>query len=331
MARREDLERIKGLAIVLVVFGHLVARADPAGVDWYEPLRRGVYAFHMPLFLYVSGVVAVGSGKLLVRPKDWGAVLRARARRLLLPFFGLGLTVLAAKIVLRHVMFVDHAPPGFGAGLRALVWDTADSPAVSVWYLFALFVASSASMVVLAGQPRRICLLLAGALLLYALSLPAYGYLDRVADYAVFFVLGACAGMAGARWELAVARCWAGLLVVFAAGLGLDVWLGAEWPRKLMMLVLGALSMPAIHGALRYSPLSSSRILLLLGRASFMIYLFNTLFIGLTKGLLLKFYSWDGGHFLTFAAALMAAGLLGPMALKFAVFPRFTVLDRMTD
>src|SRR6516165_3886939 len=40
---RPDIEQAKGLAILLVVFGHLVARQDPEGVHWYEPLRRAVY------------------------------------------------------------------------------------------------------------------------------------------------------------------------------------------------------------------------------------------------------------------------------------------------
>jgi hypothetical protein len=61
-----------------------------------------------------------------------------------------------------------------------------------------------------------------------------------------------------------------------------------------------------------------------------MIYLFNTAFIGLMKGVLLHFYTWDGRHFLPFAAALMIAGTLGPMGLKRAVFQRVRVLNRLT-
>jgi hypothetical protein len=62
-----------------------------------------------------------------------------------------------------------------------------------------------------------------------------------------------------------------------------------------------------------------------------MIYLGNTIFIGLAKGVLLHFVSWDGAHFLPFAAALMASGVFGPVALKQAVFRQFRVLDRLTD
>jgi fucose 4-O-acetylase-like acetyltransferase len=57
-ARRLDLDRAKGLAIVLVVLGHVVARDQPPGVEWYEPFRYAIYRFHMPFFLYLSGTVS---------------------------------------------------------------------------------------------------------------------------------------------------------------------------------------------------------------------------------------------------------------------------------
>src|SRR5271170_7400691 len=108
MARREDIDLTKGVAIGLVVFGHLVARADPACVAWYEPLRRAVYVIHMPFFLYLSGLVAVLSGMLLAPRAKWPRLVRSRARRLLLPFFGLGALIVAGKILAARGMVVDN-------------------------------------------------------------------------------------------------------------------------------------------------------------------------------------------------------------------------------
>ncbi len=62
-----------------------------------------------------------------------------------------------------------------------------------------------------------------------------------------------------------------------------------------------------------------------------MIYLFNTMFIGLTKGVWLYFTSWNGDHFIPVAMLMMCAGLLGPVALKRAIFRHVPVLDRLTD
>jgi hypothetical protein len=63
---------------------------------------------------------------------------------------------------------------------------------------------------------------------------------------------------------------------------------------------------------------------------SFVIYLFNTLTIGLTKGVLLKIAPWDGVNFLGFFPILLMSGVIGPVLLKKALLDRFPVLGRLT-
>jgi hypothetical protein len=253
------------------------------------------------------------------------------AERLLLPFFGLGLLIVLGKILAARGISVDNAPVSLAGGLGDLLWHTARSPALSIWYLFVLFVVSLGSMLLLVGRRARMPWLLGFCAMLYLLPLPSYVYLDRIGTYAVFFGLGAQAGFAGDRWERWMDRLWPVLLALLLAGLAGVAWLGADFPEKMILLPLGALSMPALHGWLRFYGTKSPRVFLLLGRYSFMIYLFNTSFIGLTKGILLNFWSWDAGHFLPFAMVLMAAGIFGPMGLKRVAFRRVLVLDRLTD
>jgi len=329
--RHPDIDKAKGLAILFVVFGHLVARADPLGVQWYEPLRRAVYAFHMPFFLYLSGMVAVLSGSLFTRPGGWPGLLKQRAIRLLVPFFGIGLVIVLAKLAASRIMFVDNAPLGIWAGISSMVWDTSHSAAISIWYLFVLFVLSLACPLLLRGQATRLPVLLAVTLLLYAAGLPAYCYLDHIGRYAVFFVLGALAANAGDRWNNLLDRHWRVFFLLFAMGFLADMAWGRNWPLAPVLLVLGTVSMPALHGLVRSFPVTSLQSLHVLGRYCFVIYLFNTMFIGLTKGLLLHVAGWDGWHFLPFAAAMMAAGLSGPLMLKFLLLRRNRFLDRLTS
>ncbi len=235
------------------------------------------------------------------------------------------------KIAAARVMNVDNAPAGLFSGLADLLWHTARSPASSIWYLFVLFGVSIAYMMLLDGHTQRLPWLVGLCALIYLLPLPAYLYLDRLGTYAVFFGLGAWAGFLGARWDRFMDRHWPVMLAVFLAGLVGVAQFGAAWPEKLTLLPLGALSMPALHGWLRCYLAKSLPVLLFFGRYSFMIYLFNTVFIGLAKGILLHFYAWDGLNFLPFAAVLMLAGILGPLGLKCAVFRRVRVLDRLTD
>jgi fucose 4-O-acetylase-like acetyltransferase len=325
MRRDESLDRAKGLAILLVVFGHLVARADPAGVGWYEPLRRAVYAFHMPFFLYLSGMAVAMSG---AAASNWAGYVVNRARRLLVPFFGLGFAILAAKFLAGRVMFVDNAPASLAAGLDGLFWHTALSPARSIWYAFVLFVFSVAAPPLLRAGGWR---LLAGvAVVAYCLPCPALAYADELGRYFLFFVLGLAAG-AAAGWVAWLDRHWRFLGVVFLALVGWVIAFGDFVSFPVTLLCTGALSMPVLHGLVRTFSEIPARVFLYLGRYSFMIYLFNTLFIGLAKGILLRLTSWDGAHFLPFAVALAGAGILGPVVLKQVAFRRAGILDRLTN
>jgi len=329
--RRTDIDMAKGMAILLVVFGHIVARTDPAGVTWYEPLRRAVYAFHMPFFLYLSGLAAAVSGALWLPPAALPGLLKSRAERLLLPFLGLGLLIVIGKFFAGKVMFVDNAPGGLGAGLMALLWHTAASPASSIWYLFVLFTVSLAIPAALQGRPERLKVIMALSLALYPLQLPAFVYLDRIGQYAVFFMAGAWAGACGESWTELVDRSWPFCLALLFGALLVIALFGANWPVKLALLPIGMLSMPALHGLVRYLPVMISPVFLFLGRYCFVIYLFNTVFIGLAKGILLHCFAWRASDFGLLSVALMASGTLGPVALKHYAFRHISRLDRLTN
>ena len=338
-ARRSDLDRAKGLAILLVVFGHLVARRAPAGAGWYEALRIFVYLFHMPLFMYLSGYVTFMSGAARTALPAWPRLLRRRALRLLLPFVLFGLLILGGKLALAPFMAVDNVPPDLWHGLRALLWDTEHSPATSVWYIAVLFAFCVATPPLLALAPGG-ALLAAVAVLLFVLKLPPVLYLDRIGSYFVFFVAGGLAADAGARWLGAVDRVWPLALAALIA-VALPVALGAipfTWsegaqgfPYKWALLLAGLLALPALHGLVRHGAAARAGFLAWLGRYVFVIYLLNTVFIGLTKALLLRLVSWDGAHFLPFAAVLMAAGTFGPVLTKRWLLGRLPALDRATD
>jgi peptidoglycan/LPS O-acetylase OafA/YrhL len=270
----------------------------------------------------------VYAGILRLRPEDWPRFAAARARRLLLPFLAVGALTVAGKFLAARLIFVDNPPAGFLSGLADLVWNTAASPALSIWYLFILFVVSIVAPM-FGGRPF---LFLAAGFLLYFCPLPDVLFLDHIGRYTVFFAAGVSAAALGAGWEGFADRYWRPLAVVFVAALAAIVVFGAGWPPAAELLPAGALSMPVLHGLVRNSRLCSGPVFLWLGRYSFMIYLFNTWFIGLAKGLfLLLAGSWDGTEFLPAAMTMMLAGTLGPVALKRLVFRRNKTLDRFTN
>lgn len=339
-ARRLDLDRAKGVAILLVVLGHIVARQQPPGVEWYEPFRYAIYRFHMPFFLYLSGTVVVLAGLHRAPVAEWPRVLRGRAVRLLVPFFGLGLLILAAKLAAMQVIHVDNQPEGLWGGLRDLLWTTGQSPALTVWYLLVLFLATALALPLLhlgVGTTGLVAL----GLLLQAVEVPPVAYLDRLAGFFVFFAAGAWVAERQDRllplferwqplWWAAFAAAIAVAVAAFTGHLadGRLEWVDSQAAR----LVCGLLCIPALHGLMRLPPVSGWSWPLFLGRYAMAIYLFNTLAIGFAKALLMAAgIGWTRDAFPIHVVVLTAAGLALPILVKTVLLRRLPALDRLTD
>jgi fucose 4-O-acetylase-like acetyltransferase len=325
--RLEDIDCGKGFAIILVVFGHLVAREHPAGNAWYSAAQFLIYSFHMPFFVYLAGMVFFYSGAAAnPRPNYWRYV-RRRAVRLLVPFTVFGLAIVLGKSLAQRFLYVDNSVDDLLASLTALFWDTSRSPAESVWFVFVLFVYCAITPVLLRLTGGRAWPLLALAFAAYWTSPPSWFYLDRTAHYYIFFLIGSV----GLRMPQAMRHIdrWFGLYgAAFLAALALLAF-GIFDP--VTFALSNVLSIPALHGLMRRDAFARWEVLLTLGRYSFVIYLLNTIFIGLTKGALLKVMPWDGRYFLIFVPMLLAAGLIGPILLKELALRRVPLLDRMTD
>ncbi|WP_284946810.1 acyltransferase family protein [Acidisoma cladoniae] len=317
--RRLDLDRGKDLAILLVVFGHLVARADPTGLSWYEPIRALIYAFHIPFLFYLSGYAAQLSGGADATGAAYARLLRRRAHRLLLPAALFGLIILIGKYLAQPIMHVDHAPASLLGGLSDLVWHTDRSPAQSVWYLIVLFVFAIVTPPLLTLWRGRVCLLVALGLLLFWLPVPALVYGDRIAANALFFAIGLFAGRQDTDWCVWIDRHRRSLVVLFLCSLLLVFLLNTELAPKSRMLLVSAVALPALHAAMRHPPRHVARLLDWMTPYALAIYLLNTVFIGLAKGLLMTSLPWNAPWFPLYAVVLMAAGIGGPTAMTLLI------------
>lgn len=329
--RRVDLDLAKGLGILLVVLGHIVAREAPAGNAWYVVLKDAIYLFHMPFFMYLSGYVTFISGYADVDWRQWPGFVAKRAYRLLLPFLIFGLLIVAGKLVLGRYLSVDNLPASSTQALIDLVWTTDASPATSVWYIGVLFVLCIITPPLLKVLQQRLWLLLVLALVLYATPVPHLVYLDRVAKFYVFFVLGCLAASHQGAWLDLMDRHATAWLGAFAMTLTAASVMGYKYFDYTAFLVCGCLSIPALHALVRRPVFAHSRVLATLGLYSFVIYLLNTPFIGLVKGLGLKLLPWDGPNFLLYAPVLLLAGIIGPIVVREHLFRRVPALYRMTS
>jgi fucose 4-O-acetylase-like acetyltransferase len=309
------------------VIGHVVAREPPANNEWYVVLKSAIYAFHMPFFMYLGGLVFFHIGDALNPRPNYGAYLLRRAERLLIPFLSLGLLILLGKLVAERFVHVDNTPASLWDGLRALVWNTEQSPATSVWYIFVLFIYCSVTPALVRLSHGRLwpALLLAGVL--HCLTIPEVAYLNRVAYFFVYFLIGCAAGKYRAQAMEFIDRTLPISGVVFSVSLVLATM---QVEPELTGEICALSSLAFIHGLMRTDWSDRAAALMWFGKFSFVIYLFNTLTIGLTKGVLLKIAPWDGVNFLGFFPILLLSGLIGPVLLKKVLLDRFPVLSRLT-
>lgn len=66
--RIDQLDMIKGIAMILVIVGHLcsaIVQSGKTDVYSYQMLYNVIYLFHMPLFFFVSGFLSKGNNKLV--------------------------------------------------------------------------------------------------------------------------------------------------------------------------------------------------------------------------------------------------------------------------
>jgi hypothetical protein len=283
----------------------------------------------MPFFMFLSGIVF----QMTFQPgiAATRSYLSTRAIRLLPAFFCLAALIWVAKMIGRDLVHVDNVQGGDLSELAAVLFRPSESIATSLWYiyvLFELYVLFTLSITVSRG---RLVPVLIGAAVLHALfqttEVTALFGASLVCEFALFFAFGTI--FAKHYQTLSKVAKDNALLtyVIFASSFVVLLLI----PHPLTELVIGTCSLPALF--VFASSFQSSRdraILLLLAQYSFTIYLLNTLFIGLTKGVMLEFLSWDGHNFLLFLPVLLVAGICGPIALHRVVLSRAPVVARFT-
>ena len=129
--RLEHYDNAKGILILLVVMGHLLAYANP---DWsikpYILAHSYIASFHMPAFFALSGMLFDAERW---QKRSWGAFLTRRVRTLAVPYL---FFELLAILYLHFVLHAVTIPEGLLHMVRLECNIGAD------WFLPAMFFAS---------------------------------------------------------------------------------------------------------------------------------------------------------------------------------------------
>lgn len=132
MERNVLVDRLKGYACFLVLFGHVIMGIRLAGIDipaFFGGLEKFIWSFHVALFLFLSGVVYKITGAWNSKKTKWGFVLHK------LYNLGVPYIVFSAVYILIN-SFVGEANTGFAPADILYIWKT---PVAQYWFLYALF------------------------------------------------------------------------------------------------------------------------------------------------------------------------------------------------
>ncbi len=308
-----DIERGKGIGILLVVYGHLVMFNTLGEQGWYRDTKAAVYLFHMPLFMYLSGFVFFYTKAHLAFERGFPNFLAKRFDRLILPFLALALITVLGKALASQFVYVDQGVSGIWDGIAAVFSNAPQNPAISIWYLAVLFVYSVATPVFIRLLGGHVWVLFALALAAHFIPLPEDFYLGRIFRFYVFFVFGMVASRYAAAFLYCYSRCLIGFLLAFVVLL----YFGRSLPYSL--LLCGLVSIPVVHGFVASRLFFRNDILVWLGQNSMVIYLLNTIAIGIAKAAYVRVLPLDGSWFVLMIAILMLAGTALPLIFKYAL------------
>lgn len=328
--RLVELDLITGVAIILVVLGHIVAKNPPAGNEWFLILKKFIYSFHMPLFMFVSGAVFKASYKPVSSGQEYLKWSRKKGFRLIPGFLIFGSVIIFGKLIASQFIHVDNPTTDVADSYYSLLVTPYHSPGGSLWYIYVLFEFYLLVPLLLILFRQNVVGLLLFAVFIHIYDiysqLPATFMVDAMAEYLLWFALGALSVL---HYETVLSFCrryvWLFLILFLAA------YISAEELRKAFTKGLTSLfAIPFFLGAVQFLRGKTSQYLIYIGSYSFTIYLMNTLAIGLVKGVMFKLFTWNGTNFLIYFPLLMIAGLVGPILVHQLIFTRMPLLAKYT-
>jgi fucose 4-O-acetylase-like acetyltransferase len=210
----------RGIAIILVLYGHVIQRSMlPNGADFFlNPAFKIIYAFHMPLFFFISGYALAFS----LSRRSILDVLKARSKSLLVPFLIWG----SIGIFMNYGLgMMDGKRDIAISSLKDLVEQLSSNPVIWIWFLFTLFV-SSCLLLCSIQLEKRIGPVIFPLVYLLILLIPYNDYcsLYYIQWFYLFYVVGYCVHRYGIRITHPVIDKIVMLLVITAFVVFVSFW-----------------------------------------------------------------------------------------------------------
>ena len=324
-SRNITIDILKGICILLVVLGHYY----PSTVaDWYRDIIQIIYRFHMPAFMWVSGFLYILT---LKDHESYGHFQMRKAQRLLLPYIIVSALIVTIKYLNQGAMFVE-SPVTIRSYLNIFYLPEAGHFMWYIWALVLIFL-----IVPFFRTPRSRLILLLISAIPYAVStkLPEIFCLNQALRYLPYFALGMVSCDLTPKFAHPIRSIKKRYCVLAAAILLTTVivlfYYCNPTENKIAEYACGIFGLSAVallSYAYSHSALST-KFIIVIGDASFIIYLFHTTLQGFGKAVLKKLCaSGITLHPLLDITIIFTATIAGTLLIYF-VLKRFKATSRL--
>lgn len=275
---------LKGICIALVVMGHYAPVNAP---EWYDRVVRIIYTFHMPAFMWASGflyVISIRSGE------SYFEFQKRKFQRLFIPYVIVSILIITIKLVSQSGLYVEN-PTTLMSYLRMFIYPEA---AYFLWYIWALLLIFLVVPFFSTKQSRLLLLGLSIIVGMIASYAPQIFCLGQAVRHLPYFCLGMFVGdYIDELKRLTKLFGSVAYLVLGFVLLSVPVALAlfADVVENRIYAYVAGLSGTVAIICLSHSCAKSKitpKCLLLLGEASFVIYLFHTTIQGFFKAFIYK-------------------------------------------
>lgn len=178
----ENVDIIRGFAILLVVLGHALAPDNIVTTDskWCNVVHDFIYSFHMPLFFLISGFCYVQS-------ENYGKFFLRKSRYLLIPYLVFNMITMVMQRLLPFFTLVEN---NLGEEIRQVFFYGG-----SIWFVYVLFeimVIFPFIAKIIDGKVGRACVLLTVSVVIYIFAGRNIGFLciSQLTYYLPYFIIG---------------------------------------------------------------------------------------------------------------------------------------------
>lgn len=322
MQRLVFLDIAKTICIILVVVGHYHPENSP---EWYTMVRKFIYSFHMPLFMFASGYIYIATKR---EHETYKGFIVKKVKRLMVPYLVTSILVISLKLITQGDAYVAN-PVTLSSYAKMFYLPEAGAFLWFIWALWWMFM-----VVPLFKTPKsRLALFVISIVLAYLpLHLTDLFCINQFKGMFVYFMLGV---VTFERKDF-ISRVKIHPLVIYLTFIIVEYLYLFNIGGGILSILNKIVPFMGIAAVLQLSVQMESWVksdkpnwILQISVSSYIIYLFHTTFEGFAKAVLHKIPGvWNTGNdwvFCLTAVIVIVVGVVFPVLLHKYILQKYYI------